>query len=73
VLVPAHSVGDNGSGFRFGGLSREQHLDEVPAALVELAGEVHPFGDQLGRPGLLQQLCGEPGDVGLLVDPVVEG
>ena len=54
-------------------VSREQHLDEVPAALVQLAGEMHAFGDQLGRAGLLQQLCGEPGDVGLLVDQIVEG
>ena len=57
----AHPVGGSGSGFRFGGLSRQQHLDQVAAAFVQLAGEMHPLGDQLGRVGLFQQLGGEPG------------
>jgi len=54
VLVPAHAVGDSGGGFRFGGLSGKQHLDEVAAAFVQLASEMYSFGDQLERVGLFQ-------------------
>ena len=72
MFVPAHAVGDGGSGFWFGVLSGQQHPDEVSAALVKPAGEVHPLGDQLRRVGLVQQRRGEPGDAGLLVDQVVE-
>ena len=37
MLVPAHPVGDNGGSFRFGRLSREQRLDELPAKAGQLA------------------------------------
>ena len=72
-LVPAHPVGDCGSNVWFGGLSREQHLDEVPAAFVQLAGEMDSLGDHLGRVGFPEDLGAELRHVGLLIDEVVEG
>lgn len=72
-LVPAHPLGDYGGGVWFGGLSRDQHLDEVPAAFVQLAGEMDSPGDQPGRVGFRKELGGELRHFGLLVDEVVEG
>ena len=70
---PTHPVGECGRNIRFGGLSREHHLDEIPAAFVQLAGEMDCAGEQPGRVGLPQGLGGQLRNASLLVDEVVEG
>ena len=72
-LLPARPFGDYGSSVWFGGRSREQHLDEIPAAFVQLAGEMDCLGDHRGRVGFREDLGAELRHVGLLIDEVVEG